>query len=232
MNKQAQITQMFDDIAKTYDPINRILSVRQDVLWRKNLSKLLPNNKALEILDVATGTGDVCFSMCEERSNITKAIGVDVSANMLTYAQKKLEKSHLQNKIKFLLQDATSLEFADNSFDVVSIAFGIRNVVDKNKALQEFYRVLKPGGQLLVLEFSLPSNTYIKAIYLSYFRYVLPLLGGLISGQKKAYSYLNQSVEEFVRKEDFLKSLEKNNFRELSFMPLSFSIAGIYRGFK
>jgi len=151
---------------------------------------------------------------------------------MLGIAEKKLEKSPLQNKIKFLLQDATNLEFADNSFDVVSVAFGIRNVVDKNKALQEFYRVLKPGGQLLVLEFSLPSNTYIKAIYLSYFRYILPLLGGLISGQKKAYSYLNQSVEEFVRKEDFLKSLEKNNFRELSFMPLSFSIAGIYRAVK
>jgi demethylmenaquinone methyltransferase/2-methoxy-6-polyprenyl-1,4-benzoquinol methylase len=172
MNKQAQITQMFDDIAKTYDPINRILSVRQDVLWRKKLSKLLASDKPLEILDVATGTGDVLFSMCEERANITKAIGVDVSANMLAVAQKKLQNSYLKSKISFLLQDATSLEFPDNSFDVVSIAFGIRNVVNKNKALEEFYRVLKPEGQLLVLEFSLPSNNYIKALYLSYFRYI------------------------------------------------------------
>jgi len=223
---------MFDRIADTYDPLNRILSMRQDVLWRKKVRKHLPRISQIELLDLATGTGDLLFSLCQNNPDISKAIGVDMSTGMLEVAEKKHGKTSLTQDIQFKQGDAAELPLEDNSFDVVTIAFGIRNVPDFQKAIHEMYRVLKPGGRVIILEFSLPQNKLLRSSYLFYFREFLPRIGGLISGDRQAYTYLNQSVEAFPYGEAFLEVMANAGFEGLQQHPLTFGIATIYRGDK
>lgn len=230
--KQKEIGLMFNRIAKTYDVTNRVLSFGLDVQWRKKLALCLPNNSHLKVLDIACGTGDLIFSICYLNKNVTEAVGVDISSNMISFAEEKCFKLNLNEKISFMTADACELPFADHSFDVITIAFGIRNVVNIKKAFSEIFRVLKPGGLLLILEFSLPKNRLVKNVYLGYFRHILPHVGGLISNDYSAYKYLNKSVESFYSPDTFSRMLNESNFKDVSFLPLTFGVAYIYQGRK
>src|ERR1700688_2335433 len=160
--KQEAIGQMFDQIANTYDPINRILSFGQDVRWRKNVAKVMPADGFLSVLDVATGTADLLLTICKNNSNIAMAWGVDISKNMLAIGQRKVDDMGYGDRAFLKVGDGCSLPFADNSFDIAMNAFGIRNMVDIELGLREMSRVLKPGGLSLILEFSLPKNSAVR----------------------------------------------------------------------
>lgn len=227
-HEQEIISKMFDRIAPNYDRVNRLLSFKFDLRWRKKLSRLLPHEPDLLVLDVATGTADLITLMCQQRLNIKKAIGIDLSENMLRWGRKKISEHNLTDRITLQKANAADLPFADESFDVVSIAFGIRNVFESSKALLEFARVLKPTGLLMILEFSLPQNMFLRMIYLFYFRHILPGLGGLISREKSAYRYLNQSVEAFPKPHDFIQVLLHAGFKKVDTFSLTFGIATIY----
>jgi demethylmenaquinone methyltransferase/2-methoxy-6-polyprenyl-1,4-benzoquinol methylase len=222
---------MFNRIAHRYDLLNRLLSFRQDVVWRNKLVKFLPPGNDLFVLDVATGTGDVLISLFKHSNKIKQAIGIDMAEKMLDIGREKLKSLKLDKKISMQKGDATDIRL-DESFDVATISFGIRNVNNLNLAIQNLHRILKPGGRVLVLEFSLPHNHLLKRLYLFYFRKVLPRIGALISGDCYAYNYLNQSVESFPFGEDFCTILTENGFRNVGFHPLTFGIASIYYGDK
>jgi demethylmenaquinone methyltransferase/2-methoxy-6-polyprenyl-1,4-benzoquinol methylase len=226
--QQEKICLMFDRIAGTYDSVNRVLSMGQDLRWRRIVTDRLPLLGDLRILDIATGTADLLISMCQHRANIFEAHGVDLAEKMLAIGQKKINKLELAKKITLSKADAVALPFADNSFDVVSISFGIRNFTHINAALKEIDRVLKPGGKLLILEFSLPKNHFIRGAYLAYFRHVLPFVGGIISRDKMAYRYLNETVETFPYSKAFCAILDKAGFVEIQESPLTFGIATLY----
>lgn len=230
MDKQDSIAKMFDSIAKYYDFLNRLLSLRLDIYWRNNLVKQL-SNKPLLVLDIATGTGDVIFSMIKQK-NITKAIGIDISLGMLNIAQKKALALADNQSVEFLPGNASNLSFNDESFDTVTIAFGIRNVIKQQEALKECYRVLKQDGHLLILEFCLPKNMLIKSIYLTYFRHILPFIAGLISKKKNAYEYLNSSVEEFVKKDALINQITQAGFNKVEVIYQTFGVAAIYKAQK
>ncbi len=223
--EQLAICHMFDRIAPTYDIANRLLSLGLDVRWRKKFSANIP--PCSRLLDVATGTGDLLINICQDHPQIS-GVGVDLAKNMLDLAQKKVEKNQLSSRITLQQADATCLPFADESFDVVSIAFGIRNVKPMDEALKEFIRVLKPRGQAMILEFSLPKNMLVKWGYLQYFRHVLPVIGGLISKDKQAYQYLNQTVEAFPTVDAFRNKLLEAGFSEVLPISLSLGVATIY----
>ena len=226
------VFRMFDRIAHRYDFLNRFLSFGRDVYWRKQIVRFLPSRSNLDILDLATGTADVLLTLCRKSDCIATGGGVDMAGRMLRGAQTKVASCGLQNKLTFVRADATRLPFASASFDVVTIAFGIRNFIDVRETLQEIHRVLATGGRLLILEFSLPSNRLIRCGYLFYFRHVLPLLGSLISGDSHAYRYLNRTVETFPYGENFCDIMRKAGFAEVRTWPLTFGVAAIYQGDK
>ena len=221
---------IFDRIAHRYDLLNRLLSFGRDIAWRKKVARLLPERDNLTLLDLATGTADLLFSLCENGTRIGSAVGLDMSAEMLTLAGTKLQKKQPSQPCLFLRSDAQSLPFPDRSFDVVTIAFGIRNIPDVNLALREMTRILKPGGRAIVLEFSLPRNTFVRSGYLFYFRHILPRIGGLISGDSKAYKYLNETVETFPYGRDFCDLMEQAGMNDVNSYTLTFGVATIYTG--
>lgn len=223
---------MFDRIARRYDFLNRVLSLRRDVAWRKQLSASLPNRDGLRVLDLATGTADVLLSLNEGRTRLAKGVGLDMSANMLALGREKAARSNANGSLAFVRSDACSIGIGDETFDAATMAFGIRNVSDIRAALKEIYRVLAPSGRVLILEFSLPSNALFRAFYLFYFRHVLPRVGGLISGDRNAYQYLNRSVEEFPSNADFCKMMSDAGFKRVDARPLTFGIATIFQGDK
>lgn len=229
MQKQEQITVMFDKIARTYDSLNYLLSFGQERRWRKALVSHFPKTNA-KILDVATGTADVLIEAARAMPTLNDAYGVDLAGEMLAVGQKKLKSLNLEHKIHLQKADAASLPFKDQSFDVVSISFGIRNVVNIDEALREFARVLKPQGQLFILEFSWPKNKLLKWFYSLYFKYVLPNVGAWLSKDKEAYRYLNRSVESFPYSQKFCRIIENAGFMEVYERPLSFGVATIYQG--
>ena len=225
--KQAEICQMFDRIARTYDRVNRVLSWGQDRAWRKALALKLPAQGELCVLDIATGTADLLLALHEERGDL-RLWGVDLSENMLALGQEKIKRRDLAKKINLQVADACALPFEDQSFDIVTIAFGIRNITNNSKAFAEIKRVLKPSGQMYILEFSLPRNLIIKYSYLAYFRYWLPYVGGLISGERDAYKYLNTTVESFPEPQAFGELLGKAGFNNITISALSHGIATLY----
>ena len=222
------IPAMFDRIACRYDFLNRFLSFGQDVIWRKKVGDYLPIHDNLHVLDLATGTGDLAITLMSNHANVTDVIGLDLSENMLEIGKRKITEANLANCIQLRKGDATQIEMEDNSFEVITIAFGIRNVTNVALALSEMYRCLKVNGRLIVLEFSLPSNRFIRALYLFYFRYWLPLFGGMISGDKSAYHYLNQSAEKFPYGEAFLERLGQAGFKNAKAHPFTFGVVSIY----
>ncbi len=226
------VYRMFDRIASRYDLANRLLSFGQDIRWRKKLAKLLPERQSQSILDLATGTGDVLLSLVKYSKNIKYGLGLDMSSKMLAEARRKLPGSTISENLSLVRADATNIPCCDNSFDVVTIAFGIRNVTDVKKSLSEMHRVLNNSGKVLILEFSLPLNILVRKLHLFYLRYLLPAIGGLISGDKEAYQYLNRTIESFPYGSDFLKLLDEAGFNNTKVHPLTFGVATIYEGEK
>lgn len=224
--------EMFDRIAPSYDLLNRVISFRRDVAWRRRLARHLPSNKNQRVLDLATGTADVLIGLSKDCINVESGVGLDMSVNMLRLGKDKVAELNLTHKLNLMRGDACSLAVGDESFDAVTMAFGIRNVPDVGAALREIHRVLKPGGRALILEFSLPANRWIRRFYLMYFRHVLPRIGGLVSGDGSAYRYLNQTVEDFPHGQAFANLMREAGFREIDLYPLTFGVATLYQGDK
>jgi demethylmenaquinone methyltransferase/2-methoxy-6-polyprenyl-1,4-benzoquinol methylase len=221
---------MFDRIAHRYDLLNRVLSMRRDVAWRKRLARLLPDRPDLRVLDLATGTGDVLLALVRACGRVHDGVGVDMAGKMLSIGRRKIDAAGLGGRLRMVRGDATCLAIHDGGFDAVTIAFGIRNVIDVPRALREMRRVLKPGGRALVLEFALPRNALFRALYLAYFRHVLPRIGGVVSGDAQAYRYLNATVETFPYGEAFRGLMRDAGFTNVHAHSLSFGIAMIYQG--
>jgi demethylmenaquinone methyltransferase/2-methoxy-6-polyprenyl-1,4-benzoquinol methylase len=228
--ERSGVWQMFNRIAGRYDILNHLLSLGQDIRWRKKVATVLPEREDMFILDLATGTGDQLIYLLQNTSKIKKAIGTDLAIEMLEIGKKKIRKTGLTRLISLEEGDARQIRYDDCTFDMTTIAFGIRNVTEVNRALSEMFRVLKNGGRSVILEFSLPENPLIRTVYLIYFRYILPLIGGFVSGDSQAYRYLNQTVESFPFGEDFCDLIRAAGFENVNKIPLLNGIATIYYG--
>ncbi len=230
-SKKKQVENMFNKIAFRYDFLNRFLSAGIDKEWRKKAIRQLVSLQPKTILDVATGTGDFAITSY----NILKPekiTGIDISDGMLDIGRKKVEKLKLEKKIELLNGDSEAILYDDNSFDAVTVAFGVRNFEDLEKGLSEIYRVLKPGGKLIVLECSRPSLPIIKNLYNFYLNYITPKVGKLISKNKDAYQYLNNSVQQFPEKKTFTHILNQLGYRHAFYKTLTLGICTIYCGEK
>jgi demethylmenaquinone methyltransferase/2-methoxy-6-polyprenyl-1,4-benzoquinol methylase len=228
--KKEQVAKMFNSIAAKYDVLNHTLSVGIDILWRKKAVRILKKLKPNTILDIATGTGD--FAIENLGCGARKVTGIDISQGMIDVGIKKIKKKKLTDKIDLMLGDAENLPFPDNSFDAITVGFGVRNFENLKKGLSEMNRVLKPGGTCLVLEFSKPKKFPIKSVYNLYFKNILPGIGKLISKNKVAYTYLPASVDAFPDGEKFTSILTSAGYKDTKIIPLSFGIASIYLGVK
>jgi demethylmenaquinone methyltransferase/2-methoxy-6-polyprenyl-1,4-benzoquinol methylase len=225
-SKKEQVTHMFDAIAPKYDFINQLLSMGIHKGWRKKSIQLLQTQQPKLILDVATGTAD--FAIEAMKLKPEKITGVDISAGMLKLGQEKINKLQLQNKIELKLADSESLPFSDNSFDAITVGFGVRNFEHLEQGIRDMHRVLKPGGTLVILEFSKPRLFPVKQLYKFYFKYVTPFIGKIFSKDNSAYRYLPESVNAFPDGADFLNVLTKAGLKEAKAISLSFGIASIY----
>lgn len=229
--KKTQVAEMFDHIAPRYDFLNRVLSGGIDIAWRKKALNLLAKDKPGRILDVATGTADLAI-MAAERLHPDQIIGIDISPKMLEAGREKIEKRALRELIVLQEGDSEAINFPDHSFDAVTVAFGVRNFEHLEKGLQEIRRVLKPGGRLVILEFSKPSFPVWKQLYNGYMKYIAPKLAGWLSRNKKAYIYLNNSIQAFPEGKAFLDVMKKTGFKQTKCKKLSFGISSLYTGEK
>lgn len=228
--KKEQVAKMFDNISHRYDFLNHFLSLGIDKIWRrKAISMLKPLNPKL-ILDVATGTGD--FAIQALSLNPDRVYGIDISEGMLEMGRNKLKDRNLSSKIELLKGDSENIPFEENKFDAVTVAFGVRNFENLEKGLRDIFRVLKPGGKLIVLEFSRPKAFPMKQGYSFYFKTILPKIGRMVSSDKSAYTYLPESVEAFPDGADFLRILENVGFKQTQCKVLTFGISSIYSAAK
>lgn len=228
--KKQQVEEMFDSIAGRYDLMNRLFSAGVDMKWRKKAINLLKRIQPRIVLDMATGTGDMAILSCR-LLNPEKVVGLDLSSEMLELGRKKIEKESLVSKIELLKGDAEAINFPDNSFDAVTVAFGVRNFENLENGLKELLRVLKPGGMLVILEFSKP-NWGFKNIYNLYMGIVAPEVARWFRQNKEAYRYLNRSSNAFPDRSDFTAILNRVGFSNIECKPLSFGICCIYSGRK
>lgn len=228
--KKEQVADMFNNISKKYDLLNHVLSLGIDITWRKRAIKMLKKDHPKLILDIATGTGD--FAIEALALNPDKVIGVDISEGMLAEGRKKLKKRKLDDRIELQLGDSEKLLFEENKFDAVIVSFGVRNFENLEKGLSDMYRVLKPGGKTVIVEFSKPKKFPMKQAYNVYFKYILPQIGKVVSKDNAAYTYLPESVQAFPDGDDFLCILEKVGFKETTCKLLTFGISSIYIGEK
>lgn len=225
------IRNLFNNIAPTYDFLNHLLSLRRDIYWRKKAVRELKGHQGW-MLDIATGTGDVAIEMIEQGNGKRKVFGLDFSEPMIRKAQEKLLKRNLVGKIVLGLGDALFLPFRNNSFVGLMIAFGLRNIPQKEQALTEMVRVVRPGGKVVVLEFTLPERGPMKRIYPFYLKRILPRVGGWISGDRNAYAYLPDSVSLFRSTKDYEKLMITSGLREISSRLLTGGIVSIISGIK
>ena len=231
LSKKEQVAGMFDNIAFRYDFLNRFLSVGIDKRWRKKaINELLAMNPQ-KILDVATGTADIAI-MASSLLKPISIVGIDISEGMLEIGLKKVERLGLQGKIELLKGDSETISFEDNSFDAVTVAFGVRNFENLEKGLKEIRRVLRPGGKLVVLEFSRPSTPVIKQFYHFYMNYICPVMGKFFSKNRNAYQYLNKSIKTFPERKNFTSVLDNLGYRNTYCKSLSLGICSIYCGEK
>ncbi|MBV6644755.1 MAG: bifunctional demethylmenaquinone methyltransferase/2-methoxy-6-polyprenyl-1,4-benzoquinol methylase UbiE [Cyclobacteriaceae bacterium] len=228
--KKEQVAEMFNNISRRYDFLNHFLSLGIDILWRKKAISYLRSLQPKTILDIATGTGD--FAIESLSLEPEKVIGVDISEGMLTIGRQKLAKRKLDDRIELLGGDSEGLQFEDNKFDAVIVAFGVRNFEHLEKGLTDMHRVLKPGGMTVILEFSKPKVFPFKQLYNFYFKWILPKIGRIISSDQAAYTYLPDSVKGFPDGEKFTGILEKIGFRDTKCKTLTFGISSIYVGTK
>jgi demethylmenaquinone methyltransferase/2-methoxy-6-polyprenyl-1,4-benzoquinol methylase len=226
-----QNREMFTAIAPRYDFLNWLLSVGQDKYWRKQAVDLLDPIRRDHILDVATGTCDIVIEIAK-RNLAVRIFGIDFSQRMLELGKAKVSGNNYDKSISFQIGSGEHLPFANESFDAVVCAFGIRNFANVKRGLREFYRVLKPGGRIVILEFSVPQNQFLNAVYECYFNFILPKIGNLVSGHSNAYTYLPESVAHFPNQKTFVEWIEKTGFKKVSFEELTFGIVSIHRGFK
>lgn len=229
--KKEQVAEMFDNIAYRYDFLNQLFSLGIHKGWRKKSVKLLQPSHPKMILDVATGTGDFAIE-ANKRLSPDKVIGVDISEGMMKFGREKLKQLGLDKKIELQLGDSENLPFADNTFDAITVGFGVRNFENLSKGLAGMYRVLKPGGTLVVLEFSRPRKFPVKQLYNFYFHRIMPTIGRMFSKDARAYTYLPESVDAFPDGENFVALMKKTGFSNVSWQPLTFGIASIYSGKK
>ncbi|RDV13412.1 bifunctional demethylmenaquinone methyltransferase/2-methoxy-6-polyprenyl-1,4-benzoquinol methylase UbiE [Pontibacter diazotrophicus] len=229
-DKKSQVAKMFNNIAGKYDFLNHFLSAGIDIIWRKKAVSLLAPEKPKLVLDIATGTAD--FAIETLRLNPDKIIGVDISEGMLAVGREKLIKKGLAEKIELLYGDSENLPFEDNTFDAITVAFGVRNFENLEKGLADMYRVLKPGGTAVVLEFSNPRSFPMKQLYHFYSSNILPMVGKLVSKDNAAYTYLPESVQAFPDGQNFLNIYSKVGFRSTKWHSLTFGISSIYIGKK
>lgn len=225
-SKKQQVTSMFDTIASNYDNLNRVISFGIDVSWRKKVVKIIAKGAPANALDIATGTGDLAISLVN--TGAKKIIGLDISKGMLEVGKHKVTELGLEDKIEMVLGDGEKLPFEDNTFDAITVAFGVRNFENLELGLSEILRVLKPKGQFVVLETSVPEKFPFKQGYYLYTKFLLPLIGKLFSKDKVAYKYLSDSAAKFPHGKAFNNILEKIGFIAIENKPQTFGVASIY----
>ena len=230
-SKKNQISTMFDNIAHRYDFLNRFLSLGIDVYWRKKALQKIERRPVKHLLDVATGTADVAIA-ASKLIRPEKISGIDISREMLAYGQKKIDKLNLADTIKLEIGDAENLPYPDNTFDAITVAFGVRNFENLEKGLAEMLRVLKKDGTVVILEFSRPYLFPFKQLFNLYFKYILPWIGKFTSRDPKAYKYLYESVQSFPEGSEFIKILSKTGYKSSECTALTLGICSIYTGKK
>ena len=231
LSKKEQVADMFDSIAFRYDFLNRFLSAGIDVWWRKKAIKQIADLKPQSVLDVATGTADVAL-MTYDMLHPKKITGIDISVGMLDLGRKKIAARGLENTIELFTGDSENIAFADNTFDAITVSFGVRNFQNLSKGLEEMLRVLKPGGKLVVLEFSKPKNKLFKGFYNLYMNVIAPSFGKLFAKNKDAYQYLNDSVQAFPEGNAFVGIMQEAGFKQTYLHTLTLGICSIYCGTK
>lgn len=229
-SKKEQVARMFDNISGTYDFLNHLLSLGIDIIWRKNAINKLKPVKPRYILDIATGTGDLAMHAMKLKPE--KITGIDISKKMLDVGRKKLKRKKLEDQIELRLGDSERLDFKDNKFDAVIVAFGVRNFDNLETGIKEMYRVLRTGGMVVVLEFSKPYKFPMKQLYNFYFKAILPKIGKLVSRDNAAYTYLPESVQAFPDGDNFLAVLRSVGFKKTECDYQTFGISAIYTGVK
>lgn len=229
--KKRQVEQMFDTISENYDGMNRVISLGIDVSWRKKVIKLATANNPKNILDIATGTGDLAIQFAEKIAD-GKIIGLDLSEGMLSVARKKVLGKPYSEKIEFVQGDSEALPFEDNFFDSITVSFGIRNFENLEKGLSEILRVLRKDGVFVILETSVPTKFPVKQGYTVYAKYILPLMGRLLSKDKVAYQYLSESASVFPFGKELNNILSKIGFKDVDNKPQTFGVATIYTATK
>lgn len=230
LSKKEQVATMFNNISKNYDGLNRVISFGIDVRWRKKVVKLVSKNNPQQILDIATGTGDLALMMSQ--LNPKKIIGLDISEGMLEVGKQKVAKANLSDQIEMMVGDSENMPFDDNTFDAITVSFGVRNFANLDKGLTEIRRVLKPNGTFVILETSNPTKFPYKQGYKFYTSFILPTIGKIFSKDKVAYSYLSESANSFPFGEDFDNILKKNGFINTQYKPVTFGVATIYSATK
>ena len=230
LGKKEQIAEMFDNVSSKYDFLNHFLSFGIDIQWRKKVVKIIKKSNAKNILDIATGTGDLAIAM--SKLNPDKITGLDLSEGMLNVGKEKIKERNLEGLIEMIQGDSENLPFQDNTFDAITVSFGVRNFENLGKGLSEIYRVLKPGGTFVILEFSQPQKVPMKQLYGFYSKYILPSLGKMISDDSSAYTYLPESVEAFPFGDKLLSILKENKFINETSKELTFGISTIYHSNK
>jgi demethylmenaquinone methyltransferase/2-methoxy-6-polyprenyl-1,4-benzoquinol methylase len=229
-SKKEQVANMFNTISPQYDFLNHLLSGGIDIIWRKKAIKLLQNKGIKTMLDIATGTGD--FAIEALKINPEKIVGVDISEGMLSFGQEKIKKMGLEKTIQLQKGDSEKPPFSDNSFDAVIVSFGVRNFENLQKGLTDMFRVTKPGGYCLILEFSNPRKFPMKQFYTFYSKYCLPFLGKMISKDPSAYTYLPESVKAFPDGPEFIQIFKSVGYSETNWIPMTGGICSIYIGQK
>jgi len=217
---------MFDNIAPSYDLLNRALSLGIDVSWRRKAIKLLKPYRPKHVLDIATGTAD--FAIEARKLNPEKVVGIDIANEMLAVGRQKISKAQLDETIELQTGDAEALEFEDGAFDAITIGFGVRNFENLEKGLTEVHRVLKPGGAVAILEPSFPTKFPMKQLFQFHFRVLTPLIGKWISGDDAAYQYLPESVKAFPTGKEFVAICQSAGFSQAKYIPLTFGICALY----
>ena len=230
LGKKQQIAKMFDTISNEYDNLNRVISFGIDIKWREKVVNIISKKRPNNVLDIATGTGDLAINLIQ--TNASEIIGLDISKGMLEVAHEKILKKQLDKTIKMVVGDSENLPFDDNSFDAITVAFGVRNFENLDLGLAEIYRVLKPNGIFVVLETSVPVKFPFKQGYYVYTKAILPLIGRLFSKDKSAYSYLSESASKFPYGKAFNNILKNIGFINTEALPQTFGVATIYKATK
>ena len=230
LGKKEQVAQMFDTISENYDGLNRVISFGTDAKWKKKILKMIAAKQPKTILDIATGTGDLAILFAN--TSATEIIGLDISQGMLDIGKKKIAAQNLDSRIQMVLGDGENIPYPDNYFDAITVAYGVRNFENLEKGLTDILRTLKPGGQLIILETSVPTQFPFKQGYYVYTNFIMPTIGNLFSKDKKAYQYLSTSAQNFPFGEALNNILRKIGFIEVKHLPQTFGVATIYQASK